>query len=160
MQKITALVAFTCIAALSACDSGGKDKVKEPVGSVAQTIKNDSVITVFHGVEPCDGCKAINTDITFQRSVNDTVGRFHLSESYINKKDSAFQHYEGVGDYKIIPTSNGKDKGIAFYDMVVADASHHYVYLLEDSVTMVRVDENGKPYQGDGARVLKKSSRM
>ena len=142
---------------LTSCNSGGgKDKVTESAAAVTQAVQNDTLVTVFDGVDPCRGCKEINTQIQFKRSLKDTVGTFHLNEDYINKKDSAFQHYEGVGTYKIVPTSNG-GKGIAFYDMMVDDASHHYLYVLEDSVTLVRVDENGKPYAGDEARVLKRN---
>ena len=95
----------------------------------------------------------------FERRLQDTVGRFHLSEAYINKKDSALQDYRGAGNYKILPAANGDVKGIAVYNMVLDDQSHGYLYLLADSVTMVRIDDKGKPVQGDEAVTLKKSNK-
>jgi len=159
MQRLSVPGIFVLIAIIMAsCNSGGgKDRVKEPESVVAQEVKNDTLITVYEGVSPCKGCKAINTQIAFVRSLKDTVGRFHLQESYINKKDSVFQHYEGGGNYKIIPAANGGTKGVALYNMVVDDQTRKEIYLLEDSVTLVKADDNGKPVTGENAVTLKKS---
>jgi hypothetical protein len=157
MQKLFGAGIFVLIF-MTGCDSeNSKNNVRQPEAVVAQTVQNDTLITVYDGVSPCKGCKAINTNIKFVRSLKDTVGRFHLDETYINKKDSAFQHYEGVGDYKIMPASKGDAKGIAFYNMVLDDHSRGYLYLLQDSVTLVQVDEKGRPTTGDNAVILKRS---
>jgi hypothetical protein len=146
--------------ALTACNSNSEiSKVKEPEAAVTQAVSNDTLVTVYDGVRPCQGCKEIATEIVFERRLQDTVGRFRLSEAYINKKDSAFQHYQGAGNYKVIPAANGDVKGIAVYNMVLDDQSRGYLYLLADSVTMVRIDEKGKPVQGDEAVTLKKSAK-
>ena len=157
MQKLLFLSAFLAVV-IASCNSGsGKEKVKEPVAAVTQTVQNDTVVTIYQGVRPCRGCKGIGTEIKFIRSVKDTVGRFYLSEAYVNKKDSTFQHYEGAGNYKIMPAANGQVDGVALYNMVLDDQTHGYLYLLEDSVTLVRVDKNGKQVTGDDAAVLKRS---
>jgi len=160
MQKISC-AALLILVGMTGCNSeGGKEKVKEPEAVVAQTVKNDTLITVFEGVRPCNGCKEIATEIRFERNVKDTVGRFHLIEAYINKKDSAFQHYEGSGNYKIMPKlGGGEAKGIAFYNMILDDQSHKYIYMLQDSVTIVLVDEKGKPVTGNDAIKLKRSNK-
>lgn len=145
---------------LTGCQSNSNDgKIKEPAAVVSQTVQNDTLITVYDGVRPCKGCKEIATEIIFERRLKDTAGRFRLSEAYINKKDSAFQHYQGAGSYKIIPSANGDIKGISMYNMVLDDQSRGYLYLLTDSVTMVRVDDKGAPVQGDEALTLKKANK-
>src|SRR5215510_1300078 len=109
MEKLLFFFCGLLLIVITSCNSGSaKDKVKEPVATVTQTVQNDTVVTIYQGVRPCRGCKGIGTEIKFVRSVNDTVGRFYLSEAYVNKKDSAFQHYEGAGNYKIMPAANGK----------------------------------------------------
>jgi hypothetical protein len=141
----------------AACNSEeNKAKVKEPEATVVQAVKNDTLITIYEGVRPCKGCKQINTDIKFVRVLPDTVGRFYLDEGYVNKKDSVYQHYKGIGNYKIIPAANGDVKGIAFYNLVLDNQKEGVVYLLEDSLTLVRIDEKGKPVVGDNATILKR----
>ena len=153
MQKLSFFSALLLIV-LTSCNSGsGKDRVKDSVAAVTQTIQNDTLVTLYQGVRPCRGCKGVGTEIKFVRSVKDTVGRFYLSEAYVNKKDSTFQHYEGAGNYKIMPAVNGQVDGVALYNMVLDDQTHGYLYLLEDSVTLVRVDKNGKPMTGDDAAI-------
>jgi hypothetical protein len=159
-MKDNSIVGILFLAVLAGCSSNSNtSKVKEPESVVTQAVNNDTLVTVYDGVRPCQGCKEIATEIVFERKLPDTVGRFDLSEAYINIKDSAFQHYRGVGSYKIIPAANGDVKGIAVYNMVLDDQSHGYLYLLADSVTMVRIDENGKPVLGDEALTLKKSDK-
>jgi hypothetical protein len=148
----------TAVMILASCNSeNSQNKVKESEGTVVQAVQNDTLITVYDGVKPCKGCKQINTEITFVRSLKDTQGRFALNEVYLNKKDSAFQKYAGIGNYKILPAPNGDVKGVALYNMVLDDQSKGYLYLLEDSLTLVRADEKGKPVNGDDAVVLKRS---
>jgi NlpE N-terminal domain len=145
-------------ALLAGCNSGTENnKVKEPEAAVVQTVTNDTVITVFEGVRPCKGCKQINTEIQFTRSVHDTTGTFKLKESYINKKDSAYQNYLGTGTYKIMPSMNGEIKGIALYNMALDDKTQGFIYLLQDSLTLLKADLKGKPVAGDEAIMLKRS---
>lgn len=144
-------------ALLGGCDSGGNDKVKEPEAAVAQVIKNDTVVTVFEGVRPCKGCKQINTRIQFTRNLNDSVGKFQLNEMYINKKDSDFKDYLGVGTYKILPAANGEMNGVALYNMALDDRTDGYIYLLRDSLTLLRLDSTGKLATGDKEVTLKRS---
>lgn len=159
-MKQISIVGGVFLLILTGCSSNSNiNKVKDPDAVVTQAVSNDTLVTVYDGVRPCKGCKEIATEIVFERRLEDTVGRFHLSEAYINKKDSAFQHYEGAGNYKIIPAANGDVKGIAVYNMVLDDQSHGYLYLLADSLTMIRIDQNGKPVQGDEALTLKKSDK-
>jgi hypothetical protein len=159
-MKNNSIAGVLFLLTVAACNSNGdSSKVKEPEAAVTQAVSNDTLVTVYDGVRPCQGCKEIATEIVFQRRLQDTVGRFQLSEAYIDKKDSAFQHYQGAGNYKIIPALNGDVKGIAVYNMVLDDQSHGYLYLLADSVTMVRIDEKGKPVQGNEAVTLKKSAK-
>jgi hypothetical protein len=159
-MKKNSIVGILFLLILTGCHSNSNiDKVKDPEAVVTQAVNNDTLVTVYDGVRPCQGCKEIATEVIFERRLQDTVGRFHLSEAYINKKDSAFQHYRGAGNYKIIPAANGDVKGIAVYNMILDDQSRGYLYLLADSVTMVRIDEKGKPVQGDEAITLKKSDK-
>ncbi|GGB01999.1 copper resistance protein NlpE N-terminal domain-containing protein [Puia dinghuensis] len=159
-MKQHSIVGILFLLILTGCNSNSNiNKVKDPEAVVSQAVTNDTLVTVYDGVRPCKGCKEIATEIIFERRLQDTVGRFHLSEAYINKKDSAFQHYQGVGNYKIIPAANGDVKGIAVYNMVLDDQSRGYLYLLADSLTMVRIDEKGQPVQGDEAITLKKSAK-
>jgi len=158
MQKLYG-AAIVVLVLMTSCNSKtNKDKVKEPAAAITQAVQNDTLITFYNGVRPCKGCKGINTEIKFERSLKDTVGRFHLHETYINKKDSAFQTYDGVGNYKVLPAPNGETKGIAFYNMMLDDQSRGYLYLLEDSVTLVQVDDKGRPMTGDNAATLKRSN--
>jgi hypothetical protein len=43
--------------------------------------------------------------------------------------------------------------------MVLDDRSKGYVYLLKDSVTMVRVDDKGKEVKGEDAITLKSTNK-
>jgi len=58
---------------------------------------------------------------------------------------------------KEVAAANGQVDGVALYNMVLDDQTHGYLYLLEDSVTLVRVDKNGKPVTGEDAAILKRS---
>ncbi|HEX9510073.1 MAG TPA: copper resistance protein NlpE N-terminal domain-containing protein [Puia sp.] len=156
MKKIWYLYAILP-AMLGGCDSGGNDKVKEPEAVVAQAVKNDTIVTVFEGVQPCKGCKQINTRIQFTRSLHDSVGKFQLNEMYINKKDSDFKDYLGIGTYKILPAGNGEVNGVALYNMALDDKTDGYIYLLRDSLTLLRLDSTGKIATGDKEVTLKKS---
>ena len=159
-MKIGVFAGVIIAVSLAACNSQSNvGKVKDPDAVVTQAVNNDTLVTVYDGVRPCRGCKEIATEIIFERRLQDTVGRFHLTEAYIDKKDSAFQHYRGAGNYKIIPAANGDVKGIAVYNMILDDQSRGYLYLLADSVTLVQIDEKGKPVQGDEAITLKKSDK-
>jgi len=143
------------------CNSGeNKSRVKEPVAEVAQAVSGDTVVTFYDGVRPYKLNQQINTQIKFVRSVEDTTGRFYLNEVYLNRKDSVTQHYEGAGNYKILPKPNGEVNGVALYDMVLDDKSKGSMYLLKDSVTLVKVDGKGNELKGDDAVVLRSSNKQ
>jgi hypothetical protein len=145
---------------VAGCNSEkNKNNVKEPVAEVAQTLSNDTITTYYNGARPYQQNKQINTQIKFVRSLKDTVGRFYLNEVWLNKKDSVIQHYEGVGNYKILPKPNGEIQGVALYNMVLDDKSQSYLYLLKDSVTMVMADDNGKVVTGESASTLISSNK-
>lgn len=145
---------------MASCNSqSNSGKVREPEAAVTQVVQSDTLITIYDGIQPCKGCKAINTEVVFVRSLKDTVGRFRLTEKYINRKDSVIQHYQGAGNYKVLPAANGEVKGVAFYNMALDDKSRGYLYLLTDSVTMVRVNDKGQPVTGDDAITLKRKDK-
>ena len=156
MKKDLVSVILLLLGSAGCNSDDNKGKVKEPEASVAQTVQSDTLVTVYDGVQPCKGCKAIATEIVFARRLQDTIGRFRLTEAYINKKDSAYKRYFGVGNYKILPAANGDVKGVALYNMVLDDQSRGYLYLMADSVTLLRVDDKGKPVRGDEALTLKR----
>jgi hypothetical protein len=148
------------MAAVVSCNSGKSDsRVKEPEAQVAQAVSSDSVITVYSSKQPYKLNQQINTQVKFVRSLKDSVGRFYLNEIYLNRKDSVIQRYDGAGNYKILPKPNGDIQGVAMYDMVLDDKSKGYMYLLKDSVTMVRVDDKGNALTGDEAVVLKSHNK-
>jgi hypothetical protein len=148
------------MAAVVSCNSGESDsRVKEPEAQVAQAVTGDSVITVYSSKQPYKLNQQINTQVKFVRSLKDSVGRFYLNEIYLNRKDSVTQHYEGVGNYKILPKPDGDIQGVALYDMVLDDKSKGYMYLMKDSVTMVSVDGHGHELTGDDAVVLKSDNK-
>jgi len=156
MRKLNYLVCFTLIAAVVSCKTNtNHTRVSEPVSAVAQTINGDTVVTFYEGERPYKMNQQINTRIKFVRNLNENLGRFYLDEVYLNKKDSVKQHYQGTGNYKILPAPNGGVQGIALYDMLLDDKSKGYMYLLKDSVTLVKVDEKGNELNGSDAVVLK-----
>src|SRR6267378_7496932 len=119
MQKRLYLSYFILIAAVVSCNTNNHpDRVSEPVGAVAQAVSGDTLVTYYEGERPYKMNQQINTRIKFVRNVNDTVGRFYMDEVYLNRKDSVKQHYQGVGDYKILPKPNGEVQGVALYNMV------------------------------------------
>jgi hypothetical protein len=147
--------------AAASCNSGeNKSRVKEPVAEVTQAVSNDTIVTFYNGARPYKLNQQINTQIKFVRSVEDTTGRFYLNEVYLNRKDSVIQRYEGAGNYKILPKPNGEVNGVALYDMVLDDKSKGYMYLLKDSVTLVKVDDKGNELKGDDAIVLRSSNKQ
>jgi hypothetical protein len=161
MQKLHYnLYSFLMAAAIASCNSGKSDsRVKEPEAQVAQAVSSDTIVTLYTSQRPYKLNQQINTQVKFVRGLKDTVGRFYLNEVYLNKKDSIIQRYDGTGNYKILPKPNGDIQGIALYDMVMDDNSKGYIYLLKDSITMVRVDEKGNEMRGDEAVVLKSDSQ-
>jgi hypothetical protein len=160
MQKLNYLGCFLIAAAIFGCNSDKNDsRVKEPEAQVAQAVSNDTVVTLYNSQRPYKLNQQINTQVKFVRGLKDTVGRFYLNEVYLNKKDSVIQRYDGVGNYKILPKPNGDIQGVALYDMVMDDNSKGYMYLMKDSITMVRVDEKGNELRGDEAVVLKSGSQ-
>jgi hypothetical protein len=160
MQKLNYLGCFLIVAAIFACNSDKNDsRVKEPEAQVAQAVSSDSLVTLYKSQRPYKLNQQINTQVKFVRGLKDTVGRFYLNEVYLNRKDSVVQHYEGAGIYKILPKPNGDVQGIALYDMVLDDKSKGYMYLLKDSVTMVRADDKGNELKGDEAVVLKSDTK-
>jgi acyl-CoA synthetase (AMP-forming)/AMP-acid ligase II len=160
MQKVNYLGCFLMAAAVISCNSGKNDsRVKEPEAQVAQVVSSDTVVTLYTSQQPYKLNQQINTQIKFVRSLKDTVGRFYLNEKYLNRKDSVIQHYEGAGNYKILPKPNGDIQGIALYDMVLDDKSKGYVYLLKDSITMVKADDQGNELKGDDAVILKADTK-
>jgi len=147
------------VAAVS-CDSGkNNSRVKEPEGVLAQAVSGDTVVTFYSSARPYKLNQQINTEVKFVRNVEDSVGRFYLNEVYLNRKGSVTQRYEGAGNYKILPKPSGEVEGVALYDMVLDDKSKGYMYLLKDSVTMVRVDDKGNELKGDDAVILKSSNK-
>jgi hypothetical protein len=155
MQKLYYLNCLLMVAAIS-CNSGKNDnRVKEPEAQVAQAVSSDTVVTLYSSQRPYKLNQQINTEVKFVRNLKDSVGRFYLDETYLNRKDSVTQHYEGVGNYKILPKPDGDIQGVALYDMVLDDKSKGYMYLMKDSVTMVSVDGHGHELTGDDAVVLK-----
>jgi hypothetical protein len=147
-------------AAVISCNSGTNDsRVKEPEAQVAQVVSSDTIVTLYSSQQPYKLNQQINTQVKFVRSLKDTVGRFYLNEKYLNRKDSVIQHYEGAGNYKILPKPNGDIQGIALYDMVLDDKSKGYIYLLKDSVTMVKADDHGNELKGDDAVILKADTK-
>ncbi len=160
MQKLCYLSCFVLMVAVASCDSGkNKSRVNEPEAVVAQAVSNDTVVTLYSSARPYKLHQQINTQIKFVRNIEDTVGRFYLNEVYLNRKDSVTQRYEGAGNYKILPKPNGEAEGIAMYDMVLDDKSKGYMYLLKDSVTLVKVDDKGNELKGDDAVILRSSTK-
>jgi hypothetical protein len=160
MQKLNYLGCFLIAAAVVSCNSGKSDSsVKEPEAQVAQSVSSDTVVTLYSSQQPYKLNQQINTQVKFVRSLKDTVGRFYLNEKYLNRKDSVIQHYEGAGNYKILPKPNGDIQGIALYDMVLDDKSKGYIYLLKDSLTMVKADDQGNELKGDEAVILKADTK-
>ena len=160
MQKLCYLSCFVLMVAASSCNSGeDKSRVNEPEAVVAQAVSGDTVVTFYTSARPYKLNQQINTQVKFVRNLNDTTGRFYLNEVYLNRKDSVIQRYEGVGNYKILPKPNGEVQGIAMYDMVLDDKSKGYMYLMKDSVTLVRVDDKGNELKGDNAVTLKSSNK-
>jgi hypothetical protein len=156
MHKLYYLSCFLMTAAIVSCNSVKTDpKVKEPEAQVAQAISNDTVVTYYSSHQPYKLDQHVNTQVKFVRSLKDSVGRFYLNEKYLNRKDSVIQRYEGAGNYKILPAPNGEIQGIALYNMVLDDNSKGYMYLLKDSITMVKVDDRGHELTGDEAVILK-----
>ena len=159
MQKLYYLNCLLLMVAVS-CNSGKNDsRVKEPEAQIAQAVSSDTVVTFYTSQRPYKLNQQINTQVKFVRSLKDSVGRFYLDETYLNRKDSVTQHYEGVGNYKILPKPDGDIQGVALYDMVLDDKSKGYMYLLKDSVTMVSVDDHGHELTGDEAVVLKSDNK-
>ena len=159
MKKLYYLNCLLLVVALS-CHSGENDsKAKEPEAQIAQAVSSDTVVTLYNSQRPYKLHQRINTQVKFVRSLKDSVGRFYLDEKYLNKKDSMVHHYEGAGNYKIFPKPNGDIQGVAIYDMVMDDKSKGYLYLLKDSVTMVRVDDQWHEMTGDDAVVLKSDNK-
>jgi hypothetical protein len=157
-QKLSYLICVAAVTIAIACNSGNKNSKNSDV-VMSQAIRNDSVITVFTGEQPYQFNKRIVTKVAFTRRLEDSMGRFYMSEVYLNRKDSMIQHYEGVGSYKILPPTNGELQGVALYNMVMDDKSKGYMYLLKDSVTLVRANENGNVLTGNEAIVLKSSGK-
>lgn len=161
-KKISYLFCFALVLIIASCDSD-KDKTtkapKEPEAVVTQAISNDTVITYYYGVSPYKLHQQVKTQIEFVRDLKDSTGRFYLTEVYLNRKDSVTQRYDGAGNYKILPKPNGEIQGVALYNMVLDDRSKGYVYLLKDSVTMVRVDDKGKEVKGEDAITLKSTNK-
>jgi hypothetical protein len=156
MQKLDYLICFLMMLAVISCKSGkNESRVDEPEAQVAQAVSGDTVVTLYNSQRPYKQNQQINTQVKFVRSLKDSVGRFYLNEIYLNRKDSVIQRYEGAGNYKILPKPNGDIQGIALYDMVLDDKSKGYMYLLKDSVTMVRADNKGNELTGDEAVILK-----
>ena len=161
MKKLCYLSCFVLIMAAASCNSGeNKSRVKEPVAEVTQAVSKDTIVTFYNGARPYKLNQQINTQIKFVRSLEDTTGRFYLNEVYLNRKDSVIQRYEGAGNYKILPKPNGEVNGVALYDMVLDDKSKGYMYLLKDSVTLVKVDDKGNELKGDDAIVLRSSNKQ
>ena len=159
MQKLYYLNCLLLLVAAS-CHSGKNDsRVKEPEAQVAQAVSSDTIVTLYNSQRPYKLNQQINTQVRFVRNLKDSVGRFYLDEKYLNRKDSVIQHYEGAGNYKILPKPNGDIQGVALYDMVMDDKSKGYMYLLKDSVTMVSVDDQGHELTGDEAVVLKSDNK-
>lgn len=159
MQKLYYLNCLVLMVAVS-CNSGKNDnRVKEPEAQVAQAVNSDTLVTYYSSQRPYKLNQQINTQVKFVRNLKDSVGRFYLDETYLNRKDSVTQHYEGAGNYKILPKPNGDIQGVALYDMVLDDKSKGYMYLLKDSVTMVSVNDQGHELSGDEAVVLKSENK-
>jgi len=158
--KLSYLSCIVLMVAAASCDSGKTNsRVNEPEAVVAQGVSGDTVVTFYSSARPYKLNQQINTEVKFVRNVEDSVGRFYLNEVYLNRKDSVIQRYEGEGNYKILPKPNGDVEGIAMYDMVLDDKSKGYMYLLKDSVTMVKVDDKGNELKGDDAVILKSSNK-
>jgi hypothetical protein len=156
MKKQTGLYCALLIL-IGGCNSAEeKAKVKEPEAAVVQSVSNDTLTTYYEGVRPCRGCKQINTEIKFVRVLPDTVGRFYLDEGYVNKRDSVLQQYLGTGNYKILPASNGDVNGVALYNLILDNQTDGTIYLLQDSLTLVKADAKGKPVTGDSSVTLKR----
>ena len=159
-RKLGYLSCIVLMVTAASCNSGKNNtRVKEPEAVVAQAVSGDTVVTFYNSARPYKWNQQINTQVKFVREVEDSVGRFYLNEVYLNRNDSVIQHYEGAGKYKILPRPNGEVKGIAMYNMVLDDKSKGYMYLLKDSVTLVRVDDNGNELRGDDAVVLKATTQ-
>jgi hypothetical protein len=142
------------------CDSQkSKSKVKEPEGVVTQAVSGDTVITYYYGVSPYKLHQQVKTQVEFVRNINDTTGRFFLTEVYLNRKDSVIQRYDGTGNYKILPKPSGEIQGVALYNMVLDDNSQGYMYLLKDSVTLIKADERGNEIKGADAVTLKSTDK-
>jgi hypothetical protein len=160
MQKLGYLSCLVLLVTAASCNSGeNKSRVSEPVAEVTQAVSGDTIVTFYNGAQPYKLHQQINTRVKFVRDVKDTTGRFYLDEVYVNRKDSVIQHYQGAGTYKILPKPSGEIEGIALYDMVLDDKSKGYMYLLKDSVTMVKVDDKGNELKGDNAVILKSSNK-
>ena len=160
MQKLSYLSSVILIVAVISCNTNkNSDKVSEPVESVAQAVSGDTVVTYYEGKSPYKINQEVDTRIKFVRNLNENAGRFYLDEVYLNRKDSVIQRYQGVGHYKILPKPNGEVQGVALYDMVLDDKSKGYVYLLKDSVTLVKADEKGNEVKGNDAVILKSYSK-
>src|SRR5215510_12627537 len=103
MQKLY-LGSFVLLIVLASCGSGkNNSKAEAPNAVISQGISNDTLVTYYYGVQPYKLNQHINTQIKFVRNVNDTAGRFYLTEVYANRKDSVLQRYDGTGNYKILP---------------------------------------------------------
>ena len=161
MKTLCYISCFVLMIGAASCNSGeNKSRASEPVAEVSQAVSHDTIVTFYNGARPYKLNQQINTQIKFVRSVQDSTGRFYLNEVYLNRKDSAIQHYEGAGNYKILPKPNGGVNGVALYDMVLDDKNKGYMYLLKDSVTLVKVDDKGNELKGDDALVLRSSKKQ
>src|ERR1700760_2862992 len=108
MLRLYYLYCFLIMIEVVSCHSGNNDsRVKEPEAQVAQVVSSDTVVTLYSSQRPYKLNQQINTQVKFVRSLKDSAGRFYLDEKYLNRKDSVVQHYEGVGNYKILPKPNG-----------------------------------------------------
>ena len=160
MKKLIYVCCLLAVLQIVACNSEkSKPEVKEPEAVVSQAVSGDTLITYYYGVSPYKLHQHVKTQVEFVRNMNDTTGRFFLTEVYLNRKDSVTQRYDGTGNYKILPRSNGEIQGVALYNMVLDDKSKGYIYLLKDSVTMVRVDDHGREIKGENAATLKSTDK-
>jgi hypothetical protein len=156
MKKLCYLSCLILTVTAVSCNSNeNHTRVSEPVESVSQAVRGDTVITYYAGKSPYKLNQEVDTRIKFIRNVNDNTGRFYLNEVYLNRKDSVIQAYQGAGDYKILNKSNGEVQSVALYDMILDDKSKGYLYLLKDSVTLVKADEKGNEIKGNNAVILK-----
>jgi hypothetical protein len=160
MEKLAYVCCLLVVVGLASCNSeNSKPKAKEPEGVVTQAVTGDTVVTHYYGVSPYKFHQQVKTQVEFVRNINDTTGRFFMTEVYLNREDSVVQRYDGAGNYKIIPKPSGEIQGVALYNMVLDDNTKGYMYLLKDSVTMIKVDERGNEIKGADAVTLKSTDR-